>query len=711
MDASYDYIIIGAGSAGCVLANRLSAAPKTRVLVLEAGGKDNAMLVKMPAGLGDLISQKGDYNWGFWTEPEPRLEGRRLWWPRGRGLGGSSSINGMIYVRGHPRDYDQWRQMGLTGWGYADVLPYFKRAEGFEGGADAWHGADGPLHVSSGASDHPIYRAFLEAGVQAGHLQTKDFNGFQQEGFGPYQLTIKNGRRWSASNAYFRPAYDKRPNLEVELGARTTRILIDRGRAGAVEYVQKGVVKRAHAEAEVLLCAGAVQSPQILQLSGIGDPDRLAAAGVATQHALKGVGENLQDHLDVILSWDTPGVKTAYAHSVGLARLATGLNYMLFGQGFGRQNFLEAGAFLKSRPDLDRPDLQLHCVLAIMQDHGKVRAEKDGFSVHVCQLRPQSRGRIGLASADPFADPAIFPNYLAADEDLRALREGAKMVREVAGQKALTAIRGAEISPGAAVNTDAEFDADGRGGPGPHGAGPDGASGGRRLCHADPRRRQHQRAHHHDRREGRRPDPRPPGPAARGGAGVWGPRGRAGVMDQGLEIRALSGEPPVIDRLAHILVAAVAGGGSVGFMHPLPPAAARRFWRQALADAAKGGRVVLGAYVGEELAATASLLLATPPNQPHRAEIAKMMTHPDHRGRGIARALLLKAESVAAEHGRSVLILDTAEDGGAAPLYEGVGYRRVGLIPDYAFKPHGGLTGTILYFKRIGSADQLRSTD
>ena len=456
----FDYIIIGAGSAGCVLANRLTADGKTRVLLLEAGGKDNSILVKMPAGVGSLIKDKGAYNWGFWTEGEPHLDGRKLWWPRGKGWGGSSSINGMIYIRGHARDYDQWRQMGLSGWSYGEVLPYFKRSETLEGGGDDYHGSDGPLYVSKASTPNPIFTSFIKAGAEAGYKVTSDFNGYQQEGFGPFQLTIKDGQRWSAARGYLHPVKDQRPNLVTEIEARTTKIIIENGRAVGVAYVQgkKQTAKIAYADSEVLLCAGAVQSPQILQLSGIGDPEALAKVGVPVVHALKGVGKNLQDHLDVVISWECPEAITAYSYNKGLKRLATGLNYLVRGQGPGRQNFLEAGAFLKSRPDLDRPDLQLHCVLAIMKDHGKTVIEKDGFSVHVCQLRPESRGEVTLRSADPFDDPAILANYLATDEDRRALREGVKMVRALVKGAAMDAVRGEEFQPGEAIQSDADLD-------------------------------------------------------------------------------------------------------------------------------------------------------------------------------------------------------------------------------------------------------------
>ena len=457
----FDFIVIGAGSAGSVLAARLSEDPGARVLLLEAGGRNGSLLVKMPAGVGSLIKAKSKHNWGFWTEPEPHMNGRRLWQPRGKGLGGSSAINGMVYIRGHPRDYDQWRQMGLDGWSYAETLPYFKRAENFVDGACAYHGAGGPLTVTWGErTDHPLYRASLEAGRQAGHRLTDDFNGFDQEGFGRYQLTIADGQRWSAARGYLAPIA-KRANLTIVTGARTHRVVIANGRATGVDYSlgEDKPVQRATAKCEVIVCAGAFQSPQILQLSGIGDPEMLVAHGIAPVLERAGVGANLQDHLDVALNWTCTQPITIYNDIKGLGQLKAGLQYMLTGKGTGRQNGLETGAFLKSRPDLDRPDLQVHFVLAIMQDHAKVAVKRDGFTMHVCQLRPESRGRVSLSSGDPYADPAILMNFLSTEEDRRAVREGVRILRNVVAQAAFDPFRGEEIMPGPAVTDDAAIDA------------------------------------------------------------------------------------------------------------------------------------------------------------------------------------------------------------------------------------------------------------
>ncbi|MEM8636407.1 MAG: choline dehydrogenase [Pseudomonadota bacterium] len=459
--ATFDYVIVGAGSAGCTLANRLSADPSVRVCLIEAGKKDSSFLIRMPAGVGQLIKEAGPHNWGFWTEPQEHLNGRKLYWPRGKGWGGSSSINGMIYIRGHARDYDQWRQMGLDGWGYADVLPYFRRSEHYEGGENSFHGSGGPLWVEDSPLDNPIHRAFIEAGVEAGFKRTQDFNGAEQEGFSHYQRTIRDGERWSASFAYIRPIEDLRQNLTIRSTGLVTKVVVENGKAKGVEVVSGPGQRpeRIDATSEVIVCAGAVQSPQILMLSGIGPADEIKKQGIEVHADLKDVGQNLQDHLDVLVLQEINQPLSAYSKQKGLKKFTVALDYLLRKKGPGRDQFLQAGAFLKSREGLDRPDIQLHMVNAMSLNHANESVEKDGFMVHSCQLRPESRGHIGLRSADPFDTPMIDPNYLATEEDRRAMREGLKMVREVLKQDALRPYRGPEYGPGEKVKTDQEIDA------------------------------------------------------------------------------------------------------------------------------------------------------------------------------------------------------------------------------------------------------------
>lgn len=457
----FDYVIVGAGSAGCVLANRLSEDPDVTVALLEAGGKNDSILVKMPAGVGNLIANKGATNWGFETTPQTHLDGRRLYQPRGRGWGGSSAINGMIYIRGHARDYDQWRQMGLNGWGFADVLPYFKRSQHHEVGADAWNGQGGPLWVSRGPPGDPIYKAFLQGGAQAGFPVTRDFNGFQQEGVGPYHLTIRDGERWSASAAYLRPIAGTRPNLTIVSNAHAGRIIIENKTAVGVEF-SAGPGRPSQsvfAAREVLLCGGAFQSPQLLLLSGIGPADDLRKLGIAVVQDAPDVGRNLQDHLDVCVIYEMTKPISMYSKTKGLKQPMIGLQYMLTKQGAGRTNHLHAGAFLKTRGELDRPDIQLHVVNAVMVDHARVKPDRDGFTVHACQLRPESRGTVKLASRNPFEAPLIDPNYLAEEADRRTMRDAVRIVRDIVSQDALNLYRGAEMRPGAQVRTDAEIDA------------------------------------------------------------------------------------------------------------------------------------------------------------------------------------------------------------------------------------------------------------
>ncbi|MGQ0533053.1 MAG: choline dehydrogenase [Caulobacteraceae bacterium] len=457
----FDYVIVGAGSAGCVLANRLTEDPNVTVALLEAGGKNDSLLVKMPAGVGNLISTKGATNWGFETVPQAFMDGRRLYQPRGRGWGGSSAINGMIYIRGHARDYDQWRQTGLTGWGYADVLPYFKRAQHHEDGADAWNAEGGPLWVSRGPPGDPIYKAFIQAGAQAGYPVTRDFNGRQQEGVGPYHLTIRDGERWSASAAYLRPIVGVRQNLKVISSAQAHRLIIERKTAAGVEFSHGPgkPVQNIYAKREVLVCGGAFQSPHLLLLSGVGPAAELQKMGVPVELDAPEVGKNLQDHLDVCIIYEMTKPLSMYSKTKGLKQPIIGLQYLLTKQGCGRTNHLHAGAFLKTRGELDRPDIQLHLVNACMQDHARIKADRDGFTIHACQLRPESRGAVTLASRNPFDPPAIDPRYLAEEVDRRTMRDSVRIVRDMVKQPALDLYRGAEFKPGDHIRTDSEIDA------------------------------------------------------------------------------------------------------------------------------------------------------------------------------------------------------------------------------------------------------------
>ena len=463
MSTSFDYIIIGGGSAGCVLAARLTESPDISVALLEAGPVDTNILIHCPAGLAALV-QTGQANWSFETTPQAGLNGRKGYQPRGKVLGGSSSINAMVYMRGHPSDYDHWFEQGNPGWSYTSVLPYFKKAEHNErtfGPEDAdYHGKDGPLNVMDLRSPNKFGPIFVEAGKQAGHPESNDFNGAHQHGVGMHQVTHKNGERYSTAKAYLAPSLS-RPNLTVITGAHTTRILLEGKRAVGVEYREGNALKQLQARREVLLCAGALQSPQILMLSGIGPAAELQKHGIEVKHELPGVGENLHDHIDVVQIVNAPHLKDLFGLSLsGFIRGVKGIfEWRKHRSGMLTTNFAEAGGFIKTSPAEPTPDLQLHFVVGKLIDHGRKTTFGHGYSCHVCLMRPQSRGRVSLASSDPLAAPLIDPNFLAEKDDMDRLVTGFKQMRTILSQPALAGYRGKELPISAQATTDAQIEA------------------------------------------------------------------------------------------------------------------------------------------------------------------------------------------------------------------------------------------------------------
>jgi choline dehydrogenase-like flavoprotein len=454
----FDYIIIGGGSAGCVLASRLSEDPTVTVCLLEAGPADSSVLIHCPAGLA-LLAQSSQANWAFETTPQKGFNGRKGYQPRGKVLGGSSSINAMVYIRGQREDYDHWAALGNPGWGYEDVLPYFKKSEHNERGADAWHGSGGPLNVMDLRSPNRFGPVFVEAAVQAGQKANADFNGADQEGVGLYQVTHRNGERCSAAKAYLTPHLD-RPNLTVITGALCTRVLMDGKRAVGVEYRQGGQLQQARANREVLLTAGSLQSPQLLLLSGIGPAADLQALGITTVHDLPGVGANLHDHVDVVQVVHAPHLKDLFGISpTGLWRALKGIfEWRAHRRGMLTTNFAEAGGFIKSQPAEATPDLQFHFVVGKLIDHGRKTVFGHGYSCHVCLVRPVSRGSLKLASKDPAQAPLIDPNFLGERDDMDRLVRGFKLMRGILGQPALAGLRGQELPISAQAQTDAQIE-------------------------------------------------------------------------------------------------------------------------------------------------------------------------------------------------------------------------------------------------------------
>ncbi len=453
-----DYIIVGAGSAGCVLADRLSADGKHNVVLLEFGGSDRSIFIQMPAALAYPMNTKR-WNWGYESEPEPHLNGRRLNCPRGKGLGGSSSINGLVYVRGNALDFERWKEdEGATGWGYADVLPYFKRAEGRDEGGNAYRGGDGPLSTSYGPLDNPLHQAWLDAAQQAGYSLTEDYNGYAQEGFGRMDMTVRNGTRCSAAKAYLYEAR-KRPNLHVIEHALATRILFEGTRAVGIEYEQAGKMHQLRAAREVILSGGPINSVQLLKLSGIGPAEELQSHGITVRADRPGVGANLQDHLEFYFQMACTQPITLYGKANLLGKAMVGAQWLFGRSGPGASNQFESCGFIRSRAGIKYPDIQYHFFPMAINYDGSSLATEHGFQAHVGPMRSKSRGTVTLKSADPHDKPKILFNYMSHPDDWVDMRACVRLTREIFQQPAFAPYRGREIQPGADCVTDDQIDA------------------------------------------------------------------------------------------------------------------------------------------------------------------------------------------------------------------------------------------------------------
>jgi choline dehydrogenase len=456
-DKAFDYIIVGAGSAGCVLADRLTEDGRSSVLMLEYGGSDRSIFIQMPAALSIPMNSR-TYNWGYESEPESHLGGRRIACPRGKVLGGSSSINGMVYVRGHPLDFERWEEEGAKGWGYRNVLPYFRRAESFQGGADAYRGDAGPLATAHGRKCNPLYDAFIAAGRQAGYAVSADLNGERQEGFGPLDMTVRDGVRSSTANAYLRPAM-KRSNLEVVTHALATRIAFEGRRAVGIRYRRRGRERMATARREVILCGGPINSPQLLKLSGVGPAAELRALAIDVVADRPGVGENLQDHLEITVQIASRQPITLFSHTGVIRRALIGAEWLMRGRGLGASNHFEAGGFIRSRAGIRCPDIQFHFLPMAIAYDGSTLAREHGFQAHVGPMQSKSRGSVRLRSADPADPPRIQFNYMSDPEDWIEMRACVRLTREIFAQAAFDPYRGREIKPGAQCKSDEAIDA------------------------------------------------------------------------------------------------------------------------------------------------------------------------------------------------------------------------------------------------------------